>query len=213
VDFRTFGGDEGLSYGTVDLNYGLDKGLAILLRSTFSDTTTFFGPGFSIEHGGVDGEALLKYADPQCPHLALLAGAAAANTPAHRDVFAVGEAVYQYPFQALTVYGNAKILTGSDTTVFAIGLGASYNLGSGFEVIGDLSWPLTGDPTYSTSTGSSERDVLFGAAVRYFVPGITPGQLSVDAGLTNALGGSTGFGLTPSLGSSVGLFVAATYRF
>jgi len=213
LDFRAFGGDEGQTYGTVDLNYGFDKGLGILLRSSFSDTSTFLGQSFDIRHGGADWEALLKYSYPQISNLALFGGLSVANTPAHRDVFGVVEAAYQYQFRALVLYGNAKLVTGSDTTVFSLGAGASYDLGDGFQLIGDFTWPLSDDTTYSTTTGAAERDVLYGAALRYALPGFAPGQLTLDAGLTNALGGSSGFSVTPSLGSTVGLYLAATYRY
>jgi hypothetical protein len=161
----------------------------------------------------LDGEALIKYSYPKWTNFAVLGGVAFANTPDHQDGLGVAEAVYEYPFKGFELYGNAKLVSGGDTTLFAVAVGGSVDIVQGFQLIGDFTLPFSGKNTYSTSTGNTGRDEIYGVALRYTLPGHTKGSLSFDAGITNGLGGSTGFSLTPSLSSSVGLFVAATCRF
>jgi hypothetical protein len=213
AEFRGFGGSDKLAYGTLEANGGFGNGLGLVLRSSFSRVAGFSTSGGTVEYGGTDYEAQLKYAIPSVSGLALMGGFSAPNTPAHHTLFGTASALYSYPLQPVNLYAGAKGVFGSNTSLVALCLGFDYKFQADFHLVGDGALVVTGDNTYSTSTGNAERSSLYGVAVRYSPSQAGLLRWSVDLGVTNALGGTSGFELTPSLGSTPGIYVAASVRF
>lgn len=213
ADFRGFGGDEKTGYGTAELSFGLQQGWGAIIRGSFAGFRTFHGPGFDIRHGGTDIEGLVRYAVPTIPNLTIAAGASIPNTPAQDSPFLTSEIIYGIPNQGVDLYIGAKGVFRRDSTIAAVAGGFNAHLAEGFSVVGDITLPFTGRNTYSTSTGANQRRAIYGAALRYMPTTTTREQWSIDLGVTNGTGGTTGFSLTPALGNSVGVFAAATVRF
>lgn len=216
LDYRGFGGTEKQGYGTGELNVGLGQGMGVILRSTFSSTGTFNGNGFAIRHGGNDVEALLKYSVAM-PGMggswAFVGGFAFPNTPAQKGSAEVAELLFQYPLQnGVDFYGGAKGVFKSNSNIAALCAGIDVNLGNNLHLIGDGNFAFTGENTYTTQWGLRARGSTYGAALRYNFKQ-DRSQLGLDLGVTNALGGSTGFSMTPNLGDTVGIYAALNVRF
>lgn len=210
---RAFGGDEKQAYGTVQLDAGLGQGLGFVLRGTFSNTSTFTGNGLSIRHGGSDFEALLKYDLPDLPNLAIEAGLAIPNTPAQNTAGATGQVVYEYTMSQVRLYVGGREIANSRTTLAGLSGGISVQLGEGFDLFGDATWVVTGQNTYSTSTGRLQRNGLYGIGLRFRPTSMGRTNVSFEAGAGNALGGTTGMSLTPALGFNVGVFANVQVHF
>lgn len=213
ADARLFGSSEKTVYGGLQLDAGVGNGFAVTLRGTAANFKSFDGTGFTIRHGGSDIEALVKYAVPQSNGLMIAAGGSLPNTPAQNKLFGVVEAAYRFPTREADFYLGGKEVFRKEALAGIFG-GVDFRVAPGFDVVGDVTVPVTGHNTYSTDTGSLARRVVYGAAVRYSPAGnskTTP--FTVDVGITNGLGATTGFSLTPALGDSVGLFIAVGIRY
>ena len=213
LQLRAFRGSEGLAYGTFELNGGLGHGLGVILRGTFANTSTFNGSGFKIRHGGSDFEAMIKFAVPELPNVAVELGVALPNTPAQKKAFGTGQVVYEYYAAPVRLYAGARAVTSNNATLAGLCGGISVEVGRGFDLFGDATWVVGGQNTYSTSTGALQQGSIYGFGARYSPPGEGRNRFSIEAGATNALGGTTGMSLTPSLGSNVGFFAALQVRF
>jgi|GEM_PF-5961613 len=212
-EVRSFSASDKLSYGTIEANTGLSQRFGLILRSSFSRVAGFDSPNGSFRYGGSDLEAQIKYSPAEIPQLGLMGGVSLPNTPAHHDAFGTASAVYAFPLHPVTLYAGAKGVFGKDTTLFGITGGLDYDLSEGFHVVADGALVLTGDNVYSTATGNSERTSLFGAALRYSPVHQGSMAWSVDLGVSNSIGGTTGFELTPSTGGNTGLYASLDVRF
>lgn len=213
-DIRGFGQDEKTLYGSLELNGGFSNGFGVAVRGTVSKFLNLVTPGFTIRHGGSDMEAMLKYAPAQVKGLMVGAGVSLPNTPAQNNAFATAEAMYHAPTTGVDVYLGAKGVFRKDSTLAGICGGFDAHIAQGTDFIGDLTVPVTGHNTYSTSTGAQERHVVYGAALRFTPQMVQMRQnVSFDLGVTNGLGGTTGFSLTSALGNSIGIYAAATIRY
>lgn len=210
---RVFGGDEKQAYGHVELNGGLGHNLGFVLRSSFSGNNTFHGNGFDIRHGGSDFEGMLKYQVPELPNLAFEGGLAYPNTPAQKHVFGTGQVVYEIQANPVNFYVGARGVAGPHSNLAGIGAGLSAAVTPEFELFGDATWVFTGENTYSTTDGSLQRRSVYGVGVRY-TGAVTGGpNYSIEVGASNAIGGTTGFSLTPALGSNIGFYASVRVRF
>ena len=212
-DIRAFGSSEKTFYGTLELTGGFQNGFGVTLRGSLANFVSFTGTGPTIRHGGSDMEAMVKYAVPQSNGLMVGAGVSLPNTPAQTHVFATGEAIYHFPTQGADLYLGGKGVFRKDSTLAGISGGFDVHAAPALDVIGDLTWPVTGHNTYNTSTGALERRAVYGVGLR-FTPTMQMRQsVSFDLGVTNGIGGTTGFSLTPALGNSFGVYVGATMRY
>ena len=212
-DGRFFGGSDKLAYGTLELNTGFGHGLGLILRSSASRVAEYTTKGGDLRHGGEDYEAQLKYSPSEDPNFALMAGVAEPNTPAHHSLFGTATAVYEIPLSMINLYAGAKGAFGSNTDLVALSGGFDHELGAGLRIVGDVDPVIAGENTYNTKHGNAQRVCLYGIAFRYspLNQGSTP--WSADLGFTNALGGTTGFELSPGLGTAASVYVAASIRF
>jgi hypothetical protein len=212
-DVRVFGGSEKQAYGHVELNAGLEKGFGVVIRSTFSKFSTFNGAGFDIRHGGSDIEGMLKYSVPSMPNLMIAGGISLPNTPAQNQAFGTAEAVYGFPTANATFYLGARGAFRQDSSIVGISGGFDARLGQGMDLVGDVTGIVSGRNTYSTNDGGLQRRPVYGVALRFSPQTTSRQQLSFDVGITNGIGGTTGFSLTPSLGNSFGFMLGATLRY
>lgn len=214
---RFFGGDEGMTYGTLELAFGLQPEWGAGIRGSFGRFKTFQGNGFQVRHGGSDLEAYVRYAPALASGLAITGGVSLPNTPAQDQAFATGSVVYALPIEASgsKFYIGARGVFRSDSTIVGIGGGFDAGLGYGLHLVGDVTGIVSGDNTYSTATGTLQRRAVWGVGLRYQTPTMSRElyDLSLEAGVTNGIGGTTGFSLTPSLGNSIGIYAGVTVRF
>ena len=213
ADVRVFGNDEKQTYGTIELNAGLQKGFGLVVRGTFSKFTNFTGPGFVIRHGGSDLEAQLKYVSPTFPNLSVSAGASLPNTPAQDKLFGTAQAIYEVPLNKASLYFGAKGVFRQDSTIVGISGGFAFRAAEGFELIGDVTGILSGETSYNTGSGNREHRAVYGLGIRYTPKTVGRQQFSLEGGITNGLGGSTGFSMTPALGNTVGAYFGASVRY
>ena len=211
-DVRLFGSDEKIAYGTGELSRGLSNGLSVTLRGTAARYLNFTGP-VTIRHGGNDLELLFKYSQPDGAGLMLAGGLALPHTPAQNKLFGTGEVIYRYPTRMADVYLGAKGVFNDTTSLAALCAGIDSKLASSFKIVADVSAPVIGNNTFNTTTGAQERKLVYGAALRFAPFGMGRGNVSLDLGVTNGLGGTTGMSLSPALGNSVGGFAALTVRY
>ncbi len=214
IQARAFRGDEGITYGGASLRYGLGNGWEASLLGAFAQrTSTSLPGGAEIRHGGSDIELRAKVSLPTRQigtSLAAYAGVSAPSTPAQDNLHMAAGVTASYDAgngKRLILNPRAQLI--DRNTIVGIGLGASVPLGSSFGLIGDFTPIVAGDNTLDTQSGDPIRRSTYGITLRFSVPSQ---GLDLDLGFTNALGQTTGFSLTPGLGSSGALYLAVSGR-
>src|SRR5579871_3826272 len=96
-DFRVFGAQEDAAYGTLQLGYGLQSNIELLLRAGYAGAGAFAGPGFTIRHGGHDFELLTKLRASRHSDLAIELGVSAPDTPAQDGAYLTAQLLYRRP--------------------------------------------------------------------------------------------------------------------
>ena len=213
ADVRVLGSNEKTTYGSLEVGAGLGSGLGLIVRGSAGKFSDFVQPTFTIRHGGSDIEAMLKYSSPMLSGLALAGGVSLPNTPAQNNAFFTGEALYQLPVTGADIYLGAKGVFRQDSTIVGLAAGFSVHAGPGLDLIGDFTGIVTGNNTYSTSTGALQRRPVYGLGLRFNTFVVPKQTITVEGGITNGIGGTTGFSLTPGLGNSVGAYLSASVRF
>lgn len=223
LSFRAFGGYEKLLYTNAWVAYGVAPGWQLDLRGSFAGDESVSGPasetdtlrvptGETIRFGGSDGELLANYRIPVQIPIAIRAGIAYVGTPAQNHSLAgVVGASASYSFdKELSAYAEPKAVFLNDNTLFGIGLGLSYRLTPGISVFGEWTPLVAGDNLIDTTSGARSRCALYGFGVRFKQPG---SPISVDLGVTNSVGLTTGTSMTPSLGDVAGFYIGGEFRF
>ena len=211
-DLRVFGAQEDTTYGTLQLGYGLQDTVELLLRAGYAGTQEFAGSGFTIRHGGHDAELLAKLRTPQHPDWAVELGVSAPNTPAQNGTYLTTQFLYQRPLGSrATLVFVPKAVFVKDNPLIAIGGGASVRLGNTLQVIGDITGLVSGDNTRSIFSGDKQRGEVWGLALR-FTSRSASHDVMVDLGVTNGIGGTTGFSLTPGLSGSAAVYLSILLR-
>jgi len=210
VEFRGFGGDDGLFRTGVAAGYGLGDGWEIRLAGDFAKVA--YDSTGSIRYGGSDGEFLVKYGIPGMAAASIEAGESYSNTPAQpgRLSTVLGVSVGTAATKGVRLYANPKVVFLDRNSLFGLGLGAAIDLAPGVTLVGDWTPILSGENTLNASTAARERVQIYGVALRFAK--VTPG-LGLDLGYTNSTGQTTGFALTPGLGNSGAFYVRLTSRF
>ena len=213
LDVRVFGGDEGLTYASLGLHYGLGSGAEAIVRGSFAgrDRFALSSGGGAIRHGGTDVELVAKYRLPGSANIAGLVGVGLPVTPAQNDVYlTLGLAVAARLGNGSAVYLNPRAVFIEDNPIVGIGLGARLRIGDRMSLLGDYTAVVDGDNTRDTTTGARKRHDVYGIALRVTPPNRA---LVFDIGYTNGTGATTGFGLTPGLGGGSGaLYVSLASR-
>ncbi len=211
-DVRVFSSSEKTAYGTLEISKGINNGLAVTLRGSVASYLNFSGP-VTIRHGGNDLELMFKSVPTEGRGLMLAGGLALPHTPASHQLFGTAQAVYNVPVSFADAYLGAKGVFRDTAALGALCAGLDVHVGSGFNLVGDVAFPVVGTNTFNTTTGVAERKVVYGAALRFAPFAANRGNMSLDLGVTNALGGTTGFSMSAALGNSVGVYAAASLRF
>jgi hypothetical protein len=214
VDLRYFAGYDKTLHGDLWLGYGLCKDLEIDLAGSFAKwgSTPAFD-GTTIRFGGVDEELSIRYRLPfeQVP-ITVQAGLDYAQTPAQPQRLAgtLGASAGYSPVSKLRLYLNPKAVFLDRNSLVGIGIGASVDLAPKLLLIADWTPLVAGDNTISTSSGTGSRSQLYGVGLRF--QDLWAGG-SLDIGVTNATGITTGSSLTPDLGDAPALYIRFGYRF
>jgi hypothetical protein len=216
LDLRVFSGDEDLTYVSLALRYGLAENVEAMVRGSFTDTANLGIPGgATIRHGGSDVEVLLKVAghpteqSKGTSRVAGLIGVSFPSTPAQGDAVVTLGGSFSFTSNKVSLHLNPRAVFPNDNTIIGIGLGAAFELGSNFSVVGDYTPIIAGDNTRDTTTGALQSRDVYGAAIRY---ASADGRWHADLGYSNALGQTTGFSLSPGLGGSGAFYVSVSFR-
>jgi hypothetical protein len=212
LDLRYFGGYDKSLRGSLWYGFGICKDLEIDVAGSFAKWNTANYPdGNFIRFGGTDEELSLRYALP-VSNLTVQGGLAYVQTPAqsHRIAATVGGSYGYSPIKQVRFYLNPKAVFLDRNSLVGIGLGTSIDLVHHISLLGDWTPLIAGDNTFYTADQSRSRGELYGVGLRFsnlYRNG------TVDIGVTNSTGITTGSSLTPSLGDSPSLFGRLTYRF
>ena len=228
LEVRAFRGEEDLVYTGLSLDYGIGGGWGAVLRGAFAErqsrALTGAGSSGAIRHGGSDVEIAARYrpgrqpADDRFAYAAQV-GVSFAGTPAQDDTFlTLGAMASARIGDRGTAYLNPRAVLIDDNTLVGIGMGGFVRLSDQFALLADFTPLLSGDNTRKTTTGQPSRRDVFGFGLR-FGPSATAADAAdarrdrwdVEVGYTNAVGRTTGFGLTPGLGDSGAFYAAFTY--
>ena len=208
LDVRTFGGDEGITYFSAGAKTDFDGKCRLVARTTLAKhghTTVTDGSGAVIHHGGNDFELGVEHDWTPDASFTGYVGLAYADTPAQDKKFAMtGRLDWHHSMDANSqISANVRAVGLDSNTIVGIGAGWEYETpeGGGFSAKGtDV---VAGENTRSTFDGKREKRNLYETAVRYTPKGST---VTYSVGYSNTLGRTTGFGLTPSLGNTGGVF-------
>ncbi|MEZ0327009.1 MAG: hypothetical protein ACAH95_14005 [Fimbriimonas sp.] len=207
VDFRAFSGREDLVYTGLGINYGLGNGLEGILRGSFAPNRT---TGL-VRHGGSDVELAVKLR-PQSgssPY-AVLIGVALPNTSTQTKAVATAGLMAGFGNEKIAGYLNPRAVFLDRNTLVGIGIGGSARLDKNLRLIADVTALVSGENTRDTATGQRLRRTIYGAALRYTASANY--DFTIDLGVANGTGSTTGFGLTPGLNNSAAVFLALTIR-
>lgn len=213
LDVRSFSGDEDLLYTSIELSTGIGQNLEVIARGSFADRKDFsLGKDGSIRHGGNDAEILLKIASRGAGSAAGLIGISFAGTPAQNSAALTLGATAALPARSGPVlFLNPRAIFLDGNSIIGFGAGAEIPITKGLAIVGDYTPVINGRNTRDTSTGELRRTDIYGVAVRYALSSRST-QMSIDMGYTNGLGSTTGFSLSPGLGSSGAFYAALRVR-
>jgi hypothetical protein len=218
-DSRFFSGDEEKTYLNVRAIYALPKlqdsnvHFNVQFLGTFSSKSdTDISDGETLAHGGNDYEFRLSAAgNATGGRYSAFIGVAFPDTPAQDKsanlTFGGKESWNIWP--GGSVYVNPRGVLIPNNTLLGIGMGLDERIQKGLMFGGEITPLINGENTRSTNDGTFERQIVWDAHVRYRLVH----NWSISAGVTNALGVTTGMSLTPGLGSSVAPYVGIGGRF
>jgi hypothetical protein len=214
-DVRLFGASEDLTYINLELGYGLRDNLELILRGVAGDERTYSGSGFTIRHGGHDVELALKLGlrpSSERSAWALLVGLSAPQTPAQNSVYPTLQFLSTFQLGSrTTLHFVPKAVFVEDDPIIGIGGGVTVQLGGAVELSADITGLISGNNTYSLLSGTRTRGEVWGVMLRHRSTS-SSGELAVELGVTNGIGRTTGFSLTPGLGGSAALVLGLTWR-
>lgn len=209
---RFFGGNESLVYTGLQIDTGLAASWGLTVRGSFAKFKSFAAPTATIRHGGSDFETLVRYSVPTMQGVTVSLGSSVPNTPAQNKPFATAGVVFKAPSTKANLYVGASGVFRKDSTLIGLSGGAQAWLSPELSFVADVTLVTTGNNTFSTTTAQRQRRHVFGAGLR-FSPNSPTLNATIDVGVTNAIGGTSGFALTPALGKSMALYIAGTVRF
>jgi hypothetical protein len=213
VELRYEGGYEKTVRGDLGYSYGVTDHFEVDGTASLSKWNTETTPGgTTVRSGGTDEELALKYKVDSVIPVSAQVGLSYVHTPAQTDRLAatLGASAEYAPQPGLRFYANPRAVLLDKNSIVGFGLGASLRVVEGIDLIGDWTPILAGQNSIDTQTGTRSRGQLYSVGLRFrkFVPNGT-----LDVGVTNAVGSTTGDSLTPTVGDSPSLFVRASYRF
>ncbi len=212
-DLRPFGSLEDNFYGSIEADYAFRQNLGLIFRATMGGTKNLVNTGFaSIRHGGNEFEFLAKFRPMHTTNIAAEIGLTIADTPAQKDVFFSGQLPMEHPLgHRLTLYLVPKAVLIKDNALVGLGGGLHVRVTNQIALVGDVTGILAGDNTRNAFTGNRESAEVWGVAIRY-TPNPLNYSFTMDLGVTNGLGSTTGFSMTPGLGGSSAFYFGATFR-
>jgi hypothetical protein len=215
LDVRALNEPERNTYTSLSLRWGLAPRWELGFRGvTGTKTSLTAGNGAIVQYGGSDGEVYGKYslAPNGRVRLAGLAGFSFPNTPAQSQTFCTLSGIGEIKItDRVTGYLNPRAILIDQNTIVGIGVGASVRVSDKWHVIGDWTGIASGQNTRSMADGSRKRGDVWGLALRY-TSERKGGHVDFDLGWGNATGSTTGFSLTPGMGSSSGFYFALHVR-
>lgn len=213
LELRSFGGDESQTYVSAGVSGRMER-FTVSLTGTAAKRGHFTvrdGSGRVLDYGGYDIELGASMPLDIYPGSTAFAGVTYINTPEQHQRFAgvARVTVTQALTTDITGSAGASTLLLDKSTIVGLTAALRYANPAGFGVYAQGTWIVAGQNTRSTWDGTLERKHLYEAGVSYTPAGQT---LTFTAGVTNTLGSTTGASLTPSLGSTAGLFVRLSGR-
>lgn len=229
ADMRAFGSAEDRVFGSLQLGLGLSDTADLIVRGAFADRgdyvayapslesvvlpgrrSSYYG-GLVISHGGTDFELMTKLRSAEHPNVALAAGIAFPDTPAQKVATVTAGLLCEAPIGSHVTVNFAPRMAAVRTPIVGIGGGLTVRISRNLSVLGDVTGIVGGHNSYSILTGRQVRQEVWGLGVRY-IRDCGGGQWNIDLGVTNGLGGTTGFSLSPGLGGSAAVYLGIGYR-
>jgi hypothetical protein len=213
LDLRYFGGYNKTPTGDFSLGYGICKYWEVDLAGSFSKwNSANLGGGEQIRFGGTDEELSIRYQIPIEVPVTLSVGESYTQTPAQprRLATTFGGSVGYSPIPKIRLYLNPKAVLLDHNGLVGISFGAAVDVAPNLTLMGDWTPLIAGENTFDTQTGGRSRGQIYSVGLR--LSNLFP-HGTLDVGVTNSSGITTGSSLTPSLGESPSLFARFTYRF
>jgi hypothetical protein len=213
-DARIFDGSEENEYFSGSFNYGLGNGYDLLIRfTTAEDFSVFDGGDQILSSGGDDIELMLRGSISLFPDAILALGVSQPDTP-HQDeniTFMTASLTYSQNIGegADFIYG-IRTVTRGEKSLTGLGAGISADIGSKARLAVDITAPLDGHNTSSKWDDEHHINLMLYSAMLEFN---VNDDLSLRAGITNMMGGTTGMSLSPSLLNTNGVIFGGTLRF
>lgn len=208
TELRSFGAKEGNTYGSLLGFAGLGNGYGASFKFVAGRTLRRTEQNFQVRYGGTDVELQIRRTFAGTPGFSLALGLATPSTPSQKRPMITSSAIYRLPIEPVSVYIGVRNEWRDRNSTAALTLGSSYRINPRWSVCGDLSLLVKGDNAFELGSAKPQRTGLFGVGFQYAATDRT----SLSVGVTNALGVSTGFGTSPSLGNVTGLFFGVTVR-
>ncbi len=211
-DARIFDGREENEYYSGTLNYGLGGGYDLLVRFTTAEEVSFFAGNQEFFTGGDDVEVQIRRACALFPGAVLAVGASFPDTP-HQDddeTFITASLTYSQNIGegADFIYGVRTVINeGNELAGFSAGLNA--DISGNLSLATDVTAIIDGTNVHSMWGGNHEARMLYSAVLQLDVND----SLSLQAGITNMLGATTGMSLSAGAARTNAVVFGGTLRF
>lgn len=215
IDVRPFGSSENSTYVQLEGMYGLTDRLTVLARGGGSMRRYFQNGLLQVPHGGQEVELGLRYGLPSTGNYKLGVQGSILYDNTLRDnqfLFAAqGMASRSFFNDKLVAFLSPRVFL-ADRSFGTFGVGVTYQISNDFALIADGQLSIFGDNAVRVSNGSGVQQEIYGVGFRYSPPSILNGKASLDFGVTNGLGRTSGFSASPGLSGSAAIYVNFGYK-
>lgn len=213
IDVRAAGAAENSTYLSFEGQYSLRRDFALIARVTGSYKRYYGQSARPFIYGGRESELAAKLGlGRRGPYrMAIQASVLNPDQGSRRTPYFAAQLLVSRNFgKKTTLYFVPKVLLPNRALV-TLGGGAKYRFNDQFTVFGDIQGAITGDNSTSVFSGLPIQKEVWGVGLRY-TPSLYRGHASLDLGITNGLGRTTGFSTTAALSGSAAFYVNLTYR-
>ncbi len=207
---RFFSDDSPTTYGNFAYTWGAGDRSDWQIRFTGGEFDQFSDGGPVILTGGTDFEFRMRAKVVSIDGLLFHLGLSIPDTRANRIPAAIAGLTYERAISdSSSFYLGTMAYGGTVQTLWGVGAGFSTRIGSNLTLGVDGMTMIEGENSFDTSTGTSERETIYGVVLRYR----QNDRITYEFVATNSLGRTTAFAMTPMLGDTPGFGFGVKVRF
>ncbi len=215
VEVRPFGSKEASTFVFLEGMYGLTDRLTLLARGGGSMRRYYQNGLLQVPHGGQEVEFGARYrlAAPKEYRLSVEGSVLYENTLLNNKFLFAAQAMASRQFlgDKLTVLLSPRVFL-ADRSFGTVGLGLTYQIDSDLALVADGQIVVFGENAVRTGDAARIGQEVWGLGLRYSPASVLNGRASLELGVTNGIGRSSGFSATSALSGSASVYIHFGYR-